>query len=334
MDRELRAECRTSRFFRGLAPAVLISALLVSCGVFPRFNAAITLEGRVEDEGGRALEDVRLDVRATRFDLTSESFSSKDESTFELEDGRFRFRCRRCSGVTMDFSKDGYYSESLSFHVPKEEDGTGRLRGEEARDLVRTDLRVALRSDRNKVQLVSYEATLRAAPDGPVTVAPLRLDLGSRGVALERLGRAPSREANHLPGHVRLVPTLDDAGGLAAQPLPDVPGALMRVPAPVVVELVDAEGGFLLHRVGGSNPRPVYREMRTAPAEGYEPSLAIDTADRNGPYYFFVRIGERYGKGFVVVPSFGHADDGREVVMAHIELRLNPDGSRNVETAR
>jgi hypothetical protein len=74
--------------------------------------------------------------------------------------------------------------------------------------------------------------------------------------------------------------------------------------------------------------------MRTAPAEGYTSSLVLDTADRSGTYFFYCRIGDRYGKGSVAVPSFGHADDGRKVVMAHIEIRLNLDGSRNVETAK
>jgi len=45
------------------------------------------------------------------------------------------------------------------------------------------------------------------------------------------------------------------------------------------------------------------------------------------------RSGDHFGKGGVVTPSFGHAE-GQEVVMTYIELRLNPDGRRSVETAR
>jgi hypothetical protein len=121
---------------------------------------------------------------------------------------------------------------------------------------------------------------------------------------------------------------------LAAQPLPDIPGARLRVPAPAILDFADADGGIVFHEFAEGNPGTIYRGMRTAPAEGYTSSLVLDTADRSGTYFFYCRIGDRYGKGSVAVPSFGHADDGREVVMAHIEIRLNLDGSRNVETAK
>jgi hypothetical protein len=191
-----------------------------------------------------------------------------------------------------------------------------------------------LRSDANKVQLVPYESSLSAAPDGPVRVAALRRDLGSRGVRPERLDEPPSREASYLPGYVRLLPALDDEGGLAARPLPDVPGARVRVPESAVLDFSPANGGVVLHRFAQGNSQEIYRAMRTAPADGYQSSLLLDTADRFGTYYFFCRVGDRYGKGLVAVPSFGHADDGREVVEVYMEIRLNLDGSRNVETAR
>jgi hypothetical protein len=236
--------------------------------------------------------------------------------------------------MTLDFSKDGYYSETMNFHVAKGEVQAGRRSGEEALDLVRTDLKIVLLSDENEAQLVRYKSSLSSAADGSVRVAPLRRDLGSHGVLLEHLSKPASREAQYLPGYVRLRAALDEKGALAAQPLPDVPGARLRVPAPAVLDFADADGGVVFHEFADGNPRRIYRAMRTAPADGYEPSFVLDTANRNGTYFFYCRIGDRYGKGLVVVPSFGHADDGTEVVMAHIEIRLNFDGSRNVETGK
>ena len=108
----------------------------------------------------------------------------------------------------------------------------------------------------------------------------------------------------------------------------------MRFPLSPTVDFTPADGGVVLHRFTNENRRDVFRSMRTAPADGYRDSLVLDREERNGQsYYFFFRTGDRYGKGTVGAPSFGHSD-GLDVVRVHIELRLNPDGSRNVETAR
>ena len=308
---------------------VWLGVLASGCGVLLGFNAAIRLEGRVVDEAGRPLEGVRLDVRKSRLDLTSESFLSRDEDVLELSDGAFEVSCWNCSGVTLHFAKQGYYAETLQFHVAKPED----VEPGESRDLAVDDLEVVLRSSANAAKLVSYEGHLQTSADGPVTVAPLRRDLGSSGVRLERLDEPPSKAAQYRPGYVRLIAPVDATGALAAQPLPDVPGARMRFPAPPTVDFTPADAGVRLYRFTSENPQKVYRSMRTAPATGYQDSLVLDRKERTGgSYYFYFRSGDRYGKGKVVPPSFGHAD-GQEVVMSHIELRLNPDGSRNVESA-
>jgi hypothetical protein len=317
-----------------ITPAIVLCVLLASCGVFPSFNAAMTLEGEVKDQDGNALEQVHLGLRTSRFDLMSESFTSKDESVLELGDGRFHVSCRTCSGMTLHFSKDGYYSETMNFHVEKGEMQDGRRSGEEAQNLVRTDVEIVLRSDENEATLVRYESTLSSAADGPLRVAPLRRDLGSRGVLLEHLSKPPSRAAQYLPGYVRLRAALDDEGTLAARPLPDVPGARMRFPASAVLDFAEADGGIIFYQFADGDPKKTYRSMRTAPSDGYEPSLALDTANRDGTSYFYCRIGNLYGKGRVAVPSFGHTDAGQEVVMAYMEIRLNLDGTRNVETGR
>ena len=322
-----RGEGRTSA--RRCGALAWLGVFASGCGVLLGFNAAIRLEGRVVDEAGRPLEGVRLDVRKSRLDLTSESFLSRDEDVHELSDGAFEVSCWNCSAATLHFAKQGYYSETLRFHVAKPED----VEPGEARSLTVDDLEVVLRSSANQAELVSYEGHLRTSAAGPLTVAPLRHDLGSTGVRLERLEEPPSQAAEYRPGYVRLIAPVDATGALAARPLPDVPGARMRFPAPPTVDFTPADGGVLLYRFTSENPRTVYRSMRTAPATGYQECLVLDRGERSGEsYYFYFRSGDRYGKGMIVPPSFGHAD-GEEVVMAYIELRLNPDGSRNVETA-
>ncbi len=315
------------------ALAWLLGTLGLACGVLPNFNATIDVSGTVRGEDGRPLGGVVLDARASRFDLASESFSSKAESRFELREGRFAFSCRSCSGAVLHFSRDGYYSETLRLAVEKQVEGTGRLASEAAQNLRRDDLEIVLRSAANQVQLVRYEAFVQSAADGPRRVAALRRDLGSRGVAFDRLDAPPSREARYLPGYVQLLAAVDADGALAAEPLPDVPGARMRFPMPPTLDFGPAGGGVVVHRHAGGNPAEVYREMRTAPKDGYVDALVLDPPARGDVTYFYFRVGDRYGKGRAVSPSFDQ-EDGEEVVAAYVELRLNPTGDRNVETSR
>ncbi|MFW2403414.1 MAG: hypothetical protein ACN4GT_01525 [Gammaproteobacteria bacterium] len=318
---------------RELAAVVVCGLLAASCSASPSYNAAITLAGQVEDEDGNPLEGVSLSINKSRVSLMEESFLASDDSNTVLADGRFRVSCRKCSGVRLHFDKAGYYSETKDFHVEKVAQPGSRMNPEVAEDLVRTDLRIVLRSAKNKVKLVRYRGFLRSAATGPVTVLPLRLDLGTRGVEPERLTRPPDGDAQYLPGHVTLVAALTDAGELAEHPYPERPGAQLRVPAAPVIDFSAAGGGVILDQHGGPNKQVVYRTMRTAPADGYQDTISIATADRSGDFYFYCRIGDLYGKGVIGLPTFDHVD-GQEVVQAYIEIRLNPDGSRNVETAK
>ena len=323
-------EVPTIRYRCGMT--VVICVLLSSCTVGSSFNATIRLSGQVEDEEGRPLEGVHLSVMKSRVSLLAESFLSSSETHLVLTDGQFRINCRTCSGVRLHVDKDGYYSETRDFNVRKVEQPGNRTTPEVATNLERADLHIVLRSAQNKVRLVSYEGYLRSTASGPVNVAPMRRDLGSRGVPLDRLSRPPSKNSQYMPGFVSLLAAVTDDGMLATASPPDAPR--VHFPAPPVLDFSEVDGGLILHKFGGQNPQTVYRTMQTAPADGYQSSLLLDSADRNGIYYFFCRIGDRYGKGFVVVPSFGHMDgQEKEVVGASIEIRLNPDGSRNVETA-
>ena len=260
-------------------------------------------------------------------------FRPIDTREFQLADGRFDFACWKCSGATLRFRKPGYYSETLRLHVDKEVESSGRFAREVAQDLDERDLEVVLRSDANQAKLVSYEARLQSTARGPVRVAPLRVDLGSNGVRVDRLDQPPSREAHYLPGYVQLIAAVDSQGELAAEPLPDVPGARMRFPMPPVLDFGPADGGISLYRHAQGNQAEIYREMRTAPANGYVETLVLDPPERGGAHFFYFKIGDRYGKGMVASPSFDHVD-GVEVVGVYVELRLNESGEPNVETAR
>ncbi|MCP3963202.1 MAG: hypothetical protein GY719_35630 [bacterium] len=294
------------------------------------FNGAIALSGRVEDEAGRPLERVRLKVRESRFDPDAESFSASSTES-RMVDGWFEVSCQDCDGLSLRFSKKGYYSENLELATDRSEPTEDGVIGK-AGDVSESHLRVVLGRIENEATLVRYQSTLTSAADGPVTVAPMKRDLSAGGVKLERL-REIALKSNEPMRYVRLVPAVAESGALAEKAAPATPGSVARLPAPVVLDFSEAGGGVVLFRLARGNPRDIYRAMRTAPEEGYQESIVLEPT-KDGSYYFYCRIGDSYGKGMVGQPSFGYAVDGREVTQAYIEIRLNPDGSRNLETAR
>lgn len=303
--------------------------LLSSCIGSFGLNADITVSGQVEDEDGAPVENVRLDVSQGRADLTSESFTSYSDSTELLENGQFQVGCSNCSSLQLHLSKPGFHTETRSFRVAEPEATEGSRTASAAEDVERLNLRVVLRSSANAVQLVRYRHQLQSSATEVIRVAPLRRDLGTRGASLDQLDKTPSATAQPLPGYVQLQ--LDDA----LKTIVGETSTQLTTSGPVraVVDFSEANGGVVLHEFASGDSGTVYRDMLTAPAEGYQSELVLNTEDGYGGYFFYCRIGNQYGKGRVNRPELS-IRDGEFTVVTSIELRMNPDGSRNVETIR
>ncbi len=323
--------------------AVSLCIMSVSvCTGCSAFNGSIKLTGQVVDAQGEAIDDVRVSVRKSSFTWRTSSFKSVDESSLELKDGSFRISCRTCTGIGLHFSKSGYYSETLDFGVKREsvpsdtEPASTAMNdryGLKVESLEQLGLRIVLRSNENQARLDRYEGYLETSETGPLRVVPLRRDLGSSGVKIDRLSIPPSKSAKMLAGYVQLLVTITEDGQLAAKPMPDMPGAQFREPAATALDFSEANGGVLLYEYSDESPAAVYRAMATAPKDGYQPTLDVGSDDRSGYYYFYCRIGQLYCKGRTIMPSFRSAD-GQQVMGSYVEIRVNPDGSRNLETSR
>ncbi len=289
------------------------------------YNARIELGGKITNEAGELIEDVEVEVTKSKVSIFSASFTSRDTAKLQVKGGTFRIECRRCSSVQLYFTKRGFYSETRSYSVDKDAADNDSRFGTNTEDLELNDITVVLRSDANKVRLERLKGRLNSSADGVETVFPLTTGLGSFGVSLEHL-------QSNAPGssYVQLVPVRGETGALLAKPTPETKGAVMQHPMPATVEF-SGDGGFLVYKTSSVNPATIYREMRTAPASGYLQSLRLEMPFSENLYFYF-RDGDLYGKGHVVQPSFDH-HDGKRVVTSYITIRMNMDGSRNVETA-
>ena len=285
------------------------------------FNERVTLAGTVVDDRGEALDGVRLSVLKSRFALLNESFSrASDEQV--VVDRSFEVDCRRCRSVRLEFDKKGYLSQQLDFSVRPDDDPRDD-RGQ------RVDLRqieVVLSRLQNPVRLRRVRGAIRTSAQGPRMVLPL----GRTGSSIRRLDRLIADSAEEELSYVQLVATVDAQSRLAEARQLEVPGARFRKPATATLDFSHV-GGVVVHKVAGQPRNIVYREMRAAPVDGYRDTIELKP-EVEGDVYFYFRTPTAFGKGMVAQPSFAHLD-GEEVVLAFVELRLNPDGSRNLETA-
>ncbi|MCP4284412.1 MAG: hypothetical protein GY792_08180 [Gammaproteobacteria bacterium] len=92
------------------------------------------------------------------------------------------------------------------------------------------------------------------------------------------------------------------------------------------------DGGFILIPPMDGVPRhdgyrETYRRLRQAPADGYRPSVDLEqryTHFDGGVFFFYCRIGERYGKGKLSIP---HASPSKpDELLATIRIQLNATG--------
>jgi hypothetical protein len=179
----------------------------------------------------------------------------------------------------------------------------------------------------------------------PVQVASLHPDQGQRlsPAELSHQIRRETKGRVMVAPYIALEVELTDTGAPMTETRPF--RVLQETPyrrtvrereVPVAsLSLHHKEGGFILVPPMDGLPdynryREIFRRLRTAPEEGYDPSVRLDfdlAHISEDVFYFYCRIGDRYGKGKVNAPNFD-APREKGTVMAHVEIWFNDDGGR------
>lgn len=280
------------------------------------FDARITLSGTVEDEMGRPLNAVKTRVEVFRFDPSSSSLSSMESKT-EIVDGFFLFTCERCMEIRADFLRTGFHVGSLSAGVGTEGAGQPPV-------VEKMRQRVVLRPMGTIPRLHRFEGRLIVEEGGEEHILPVGAK-ASGGPALYRILPKDSSSGEPLP-FIRL--SVGRSGGsVLTRALSD---KSVLVPEAPRLEF-GSTGAVLPYRPGARDLNTIRYEMREAPSDGYGPSLELDP---NGAetIYFYCKVGELYGRGSATPALIEELGGGRKRVVAHVEIELNPDGSRNLET--
>lgn len=319
---------------------VLCSPLLlpVACGSTQElFSGRIRLAGVVVDEDGNALKDVTLVIGEGRFNPAAESFRSRSERRKTIN-GRFDESCRMCSGLTLMFMKNGYFEEVISFAATSEE-----LDKEPERDGgSATDLRIVLMSNVGSASLVRIGGGLSAGVADRLDILRVEPATGRRipsrvaliGGKLFAFTSPRKDQTETTPLDVPFLYLTSRAGlggtfetTTAKHPSSEV--TVSGVPAEVLLCASREGDGFVLYEPRRDVSHLAYREMREAPADGYQRCIPAPIWPAERPkLFFYCKVGSLYGKGEVSTAAFSGFVPGE--VEAHVSILINRNGTRNV----
>lgn len=315
----LVAGCLWATAAAAQSPARAESQQLLDVRTRETLDAEIVLSGRVRDDAGRPLFGVEARVEKVSYDPASPGLA-KSESELVLVDDYFRFTCPACIAIRVGFSHHGYHLSSLeaNYSETKDQPGPGK------RPKVDKIENVVLRAQGRVARLDRFEGRLVVREGGDEEVLPVG-EKASGGPAFLKVLPKDSKSGQPLPFLRLEVPK--SGNEIVTRALVGKAGS--EAPQAARIDF-GATGGVLRYQPRARDIRAIRYEMREAPEQGYEPTLELDPASEE-IVYFYCKIGELYGRGSAT-PTFVEATQDGKRVVSHVEVELNPDGSRNLET--
>jgi hypothetical protein len=91
--------------------------------------------------------------------------------------------------------------------------------------------------------------------------------------------------------------------------------------------LAGGDGGFIPYLPSTLVMRDALREMKQAPAGGYRPRLLVEPSAGRDQYFYF-RVGDRYGKGWVTGPRFKFRHGKQRALAVGVQVYVGGAGDR------
>ncbi|MEO1086400.1 MAG: hypothetical protein AAFY88_19360 [Acidobacteriota bacterium] len=279
----------------------------------------IEVWGTVLDaDTGQPIRDVHLKAAVSHLtgDKAAGPGSTRQATERRTVDGAFHFQCQDCVGARLRFFADGYRSHYIDVHAVGPAFGTPPQSSTVEVRLEPAGERVSLRHIRGRLT-----ASALAEKSRVLVIEPKQ----SQSLSPVKARNAAEKSATPLP-LIQLVAGTDAAGQLKT-----APGNPGGAPSATSAHLdFGPNGGVIVVPTGGRPGPQVMREMREAPAGGYASVLTLDPGTTDDTYVY-IRLGTLYGRGYVTAPALEETADGPRLV-ASIEIQLNPDGGRGLET--
>lgn len=307
--------------------------------------ARYTLEGEVVDQQGNSLNNIALKI-SKRKSLGPERSLYDDEDL--IINGTFSVKASGYTSIYLYFDKEGYYSENMSFLCKDVSDPFSPDYNPD-RKVDRRDIRIVMEKEGNITQLSEEDFKLTFRHQDGVSsgrVVDFARKLWPRDYYYQG-PRNPILVTNLLDPKLLperglyVLPTVNENGHIASidkartnwfRPL--------ILPQELRLVLNDPEGGLIVY--DQKEGERAYWSMKLAPEEGYKKEVVLDadwlfrrspmmTTRPDDGIYFYFKVDSRYGKGRIDMPSFTEGEYALEV---NIELQLQMDGTRNLDTGR
>ena len=289
----------------------------VNHSTFQVCSGTIEVAARITDENGESLSGVSVNAFSTKHGVGGFTTGRKSEQA--VADGFFHIRETDICGLTLHFSKPGFYGETVKYSVMRDIS--------HIEDVLDLDRVIVLKLRPIPAPMERIEGILKTNVSGPTAV--VRLQPGTRyasPVISEKQGGLDSL------GDYCFLNLRIEYGRIDSAPRKGQSGGMFDAPKGASLRSSGSGDGFVLFRPVNEYPiaRKAFREMRVAPQGGYIRELEIPPGP--GPrVYFYCFLGGMYGKGYIVKPTL-REEEGESTAVSVVKILLNPKGDRNVAT--
>jgi hypothetical protein len=297
-------------------------------------NGNIYVSGEVVCSTGERLDGVKVNIDQ----CIAAGWENKHVKTTETVNKAFKFEFKGVQVVYLRFVRDGYHAEELEL-LFGEGAKPDRIEG---KNFYYDNVHVVLEKIGELALLDLYEMRLTFAPDGKASVWDIARVVKKSGKPVAGSVRPVLKDVvwENIPPpgtvYTCLVPSATDV------PPAVYKGTIVSPPkrTTIRVGVNDGAGGGLIRvQPEGRTYSRVLRDMKEAPEEGWQPFIELSNEDLVGfrshsaMVCFYVKLNGMYGKGRISRAAYGRSPYGEEEILeANVEIRLQPNGTRNVET--
>lgn len=297
------------------------------------FDLEYNISGVVQDSVGNPLRGVTMTVI---MESTNPNMETKRTKITQKVDGEFSYSCQKCAITKLRFTAPGYEWKTEWIRLTKQEEKlvwqsyadklVGNKTQAKATPITRDNLVVVLEKESASPRYNVIRSQVSLTKEGP-----MRILVGSppdlRMNVYHTINKTSSSR-NDQSSTAIILPALST---LTSRKLLKAEDSyqLSQLSHPFHIELIDAEGGFVSVKPTESDFRAKMRNMREAPKHGYKKKISVNmNASYGDSAFFYCKIGEFYGKGYITSPNIEKMGDFE--LVSNIYIEMNTEGGRNL----
>lgn len=280
-------------------------------------SGKLALRGDVVDEDGNPINGVTLYVTRRVVLRFGETKGVTEERQI---DSAFNVTVSGGISASISFVKAGFHSEALSLQL------SGRDAAEMLMPYTGTDgrVKIVLEKKEKPTRLDNYSIQFASSTDTSTVAADVTSLVEGNAPAIIRLSAGDQKK---LPAIALYVTA--DLGGSGGDATVIAQASLPRRPAKLQLRLEGKNSGLVKRVLRTGVGKSAAARMRKAPDAGYQSDIQFVAEELVTRQWFYCHVGGKYGRGVIRVDEI--VPNAKEVKV-RIELYMQPDGSRNLDT--